>query len=154
MTKSELFAMSDISIFYQYLALGKTITFNNTLANFELTMTPGPYYRVFAKNMNYPEFEPYPYDDMLSVGNILGIIDYLKHQPSTINPHLKEDNLWQEIKTFVWSTVCLNKANYKTRQFLTFSAKSIKIFLVTFLCFFISKYYNNASINCLNTYFE
>ena len=115
MTKEDLLAMSDISTFYQYLALGKTITFNNTLADFELTMSDAPYYRVFARNMNYPEFEPYPYDDMLSVGNILGIIDYLKHQPSSINPHLKEDNMWQEIKTYVGMTVCLNEINYKNR---------------------------------------
>lgn len=115
MTKDDLLAMSDISTFYQYLALGKTITFNNGLADFELTMSKEPYYRVLAKNMNYPEFEPIIYDDMLYVGNILGIIDYLKQQPSTINPHLKEDSMWNEIKTYVGMTVCLNEFNYKKR---------------------------------------
>lgn len=115
MNKEELLAMNDISTFYQYLALGNTITFNNGLADFELTMTKSPYFRVLARNMNYPEFEPYPYDDMLYVGNILGIIDYLKHQPSTINPHLKEDNMWQEIKTLVATTICLNEFNYTNR---------------------------------------
>lgn len=115
MNKEELLAMSDISIFYQYLALGNTITFNNGLADFELTMSASPYFRVLARNMNYPEFEPYVYDDMLYVGNILGIIDYLKHQPSTINSHLKEDNRWNEIKTIVGMTVCLNEFNYKKR---------------------------------------
>lgn len=113
MYKHELFAMNDISIFYQYLALGNKITFNNGLADFELTMSAGPYYRVFVRKMNYPEFEPYVYDDMLYVGNILGIIDYLKHQPSTINPTLKEHNRWLEIKCFVAGALCLNKYNYK-----------------------------------------
>lgn len=115
MNKDDLFLMSDISIFYQYLALGNRITFNNGLADFELTMSKGPYYRVLVKNLNYPEFEPYVYDDMLFVGNILGIIDYLKKQPSKLNPSVKEDNMWNEIKCYVSATILLNKINYKNR---------------------------------------
>lgn len=113
MTKEDLFDIGEIGIFYQYLALGNTITFNNGLTDLELSMnTKSDLMTVVAKNLSYPEFGPMPYDNMLYVGNILGIIDRLKEQPSKYN---KEDNKWNEIKFYVASTICLNKYNYTRR---------------------------------------
>ena len=113
MTKEDLFNIGEIGIFYQYLALGNTITFNNGLTDLELSMnTKSDLMPIVAKNLSYPGFEPMPYDNMLYVGNISGIIDRLKEQPSKLN---KEDNKWNEIKCYVASTVCLNKYNYTRR---------------------------------------
>lgn len=110
LTKDEWLELTDISIFYQYLALGKTITFNNGIADLELKMDlESPFLPIYSKNLNYPDLKPLGYDDMLYLGNILGIIDYLKKQPSTINP--KTDSLWDEIKFNVTSTKLLNKYN-------------------------------------------
>lgn len=110
LTKDEWLEIANISIFYQYLALGKTITFNNGLADLELKMDlENPLLTIYAKNLNYPDLEPFLYDDMLYLGNILGIIEYLKKQPSTINP--ETDNLWNEIKINVASTNMLTKYN-------------------------------------------
>ena len=116
MNKQDLFDIGEIGIFYQYLALGERIKFNNGLTDLEIRMiTDTPYMNVVYKNLSYPEIEEMGYDDMLYVGNILGIIDYLKRQPSTINPNDKCDNMWNQIKCYVAGTVCLNKINSERR---------------------------------------
>lgn len=114
LTKDDLFDMQGVSTFYTYLALGNTIIFNNGLTDLELSMNiTNERLPILAKNLSFPELEPLPYDDILTLGNILGIIDRLKNQPSKFGN--KDSNLWQDIQMEVADIIFLNKINYKER---------------------------------------
>ena len=96
--------LGEISYLYQYLWMDKnnTITFNNGLADLTIRMKDS--YFITVKNGNYPDLGETSYMDMLYPENLMGIIDYLKHQDGR-----GFKNKWEEIKAWVISSRILSK---------------------------------------------
>ena len=96
--------LGEISYLYQYLWMDKnnTITFNNGLADLTIRMKDN--YFITVKNGNYSDLGETSYMDMLYPGNLMWIIDYLKHQDG-----LGFKNKWEEIKAWVISSRILSK---------------------------------------------
>lgn len=107
-TKDDLIDIEEVSIFYQYLYLGMTITFNNGLTNLTLTMDENFYTK--CVNENFPDLPPSNFTDMLTLPYILGVIEILKESKATEFPDTFA-NRWEEIRTITLAQVGLNKAN-------------------------------------------
>lgn len=114
MTEQELLDISEIGVFYTYLALGNSITFFNGLANLELTMDlDSEQYVIKSRNHNFLEVRPLEFTNQLTPGGILAIMDYLKDQPSTLSPKDHNRSQWDDIKIIVAGNLALNKKDWR-----------------------------------------
>ena len=108
-----LFDLEEIPILLQYLYMSydHRITIDNRVTKLELYMTDECY--TLAKNINLPSVPSLDYTEMMTVPNILGIIDQLKHSPAVEYPTYFA-NRWEEIKMITTTNVAQNKINRKS----------------------------------------
>ena len=109
-TTDILFDMEEIIILYQYLYMDENhyITVDNGLTLLEIRMTDNCYFK--AKNLKFPDVPEHSYTDMMTIPNMLGIIEQLKHVPAVEFPTCFT-NRWEEIKTITETNVAQNKMN-------------------------------------------
>jgi hypothetical protein len=109
-TVDTLFDLEEISILYQYLYMDAChkITIDNGLTRLEIRMTDSGYF--MARNLKFSDLPEMSYTDMMTIPNMLGIIDQLKHVPAIEFPTCFT-NRWEEIKTITNTNVAQNKMN-------------------------------------------
>lgn len=109
-TTGTLFDLEEIPILYQYLYMNKDhyITIDNGITKLEIRMTEGCYF--IAKNLRFPDLPGLDYTDMMTIPNMLGIIDQLKRVPAVEFPNCFSSR-WEEIKTITCTNVTQNKMN-------------------------------------------
>ena len=109
-TTDTLFDMEEIPILYQYLYMDEChfITVDNGVTKLEIRMTDGCFFK--AKNLKFPDVPDLNYTDMMTIPNMLGIIDQLKRSPAVESPTCFT-NRWEEIKTITNTNVAQNKMN-------------------------------------------
>ena len=112
-TTETLFDMEEIPIMYQYLYMDENhfITVDNGVTKLEIRMTDGCFFK--AKNLKFPDVPDLNYTDMMTIPNMLGIIDQLKHSPAVEFPTCFT-NRWEEIKTITNTNVAQNKMNRRS----------------------------------------
>lgn len=113
-TTDILFDMEEIPILLQYLYMNEDhyVTVDNGVTKLEIRMTEGCYF--MAKNLNFPDLPDLSYTDMMTIPNMLGIIDQLKHVPPV---EFKNEfkSRWEEIKAITNTNVAQNKMNQRRR---------------------------------------
>ena len=109
-TTEILFDMEEIIVLYQYLYMDENhyITVDNGLTLLEIHMTGSCNFK--AKNLKFPDVPEHSYTDMMTIPNMLGIIEQLKHSPAVEFPTCFT-NRWEEIKTITNTNVAQNKMN-------------------------------------------
>ena len=109
-TTDILFDLEEIPILWQYLYMNEDhyITIDNGVTQLEIRMTENCYFH--AKNLRFPNLPDMSYTDMMTIPNMLGIIDQLKHVPAVEFPTCFT-NRWEEIKTITNTNVAQNKMN-------------------------------------------
>ena len=112
-TTDTLFELEEITILYQYLYIDEShsITIDNGITQLQIRMTDGCYFT--SKNLKFPNVPEMSYTDMMTIPNMLGIIDQLKHIPAVEFPTCFT-NRWEEIKTITATTVGQNKMNQRS----------------------------------------
>ena len=114
MTRDDLIDISEIGIFYAYLALGNSITFFNGLANIELSMDlDSEMYIIKSRNHNFLEVRPLEFTNQLTPGGILSIMNCLKEKPSTLSPKDHNRSEWDDIKVIVAGSLALNRKDWR-----------------------------------------
>lgn len=107
-----LIELEEISVLWQYLYMNEEhfITIDNGLAKLEIRMNENCTFH--AKNLNFPELPGLNYTDMMTIPNMLGIIDQLKHVPAV---EFKDSfkSRWEEVRTIALANVCQNKAKLR-----------------------------------------
>jgi hypothetical protein len=113
-TTDILFELEEIPILWQYLYMNEDhyITVDNGVTQLEIRMTENCYFH--AKNLSFPNLPDMSYTDMMTIPNMLGIIDQLKTVPAVEFPTCF-NNRWEEIKTITNTNVAQNKMNQRTR---------------------------------------
>lgn len=111
-TVDTLFDLEEIPILWQYLYMNEDhyITIDNGVTKLEIRMTENCYFH--AKNLSFPNLPDMAYTDMMTIPNVLGIIDQLKHVPPV---EFKNEfkSRWEEIKTITITNVGQNKFNQR-----------------------------------------
>jgi hypothetical protein len=111
-TVDTLFDLEEISILLQYLYMDEDhyVTVDNGVTKLEIRMTESGYFR--AKNLRFPDLPDLNYTDMMTIPNMLGIIDQLKHVPPV---EFKNEfkSRWEELKTITITNVAQNKMNQR-----------------------------------------
>ena len=109
-----LLGFEDIVILWQYLYMNEAhfITVDNGLTKLEIRMNDNGFYH--AKNLNFPELPDLNYTDMMTIPNMLGIIDQLKNIPPL---EFKNEfkSRWDELKAITLANVGLNKLKMRKR---------------------------------------
>lgn len=105
---STLFDLEDIIILYQYLYMSEEhcIIIDNGLTKLEIRMNEHCYFH--AKNLTFPNVPALDYTDMMTIPNMLGIIDQLKKVPPV---EFKNEfkSRWEELKTITYANIGQNK---------------------------------------------
>lgn len=109
-TTDTLFDLEDIPILWQYLYMDENnyITIDNGVTKLEIRMAANCYFH--AKNLSFPNLPDIAYTDMMTIPNMLGIIEQLKTVPAVEFPTCFT-NRWEEIKTITDTNVAQNKMN-------------------------------------------
>ncbi len=109
-----LFDLEEIPILWQYLYMNENhyITIDNGLTLLEIRMTDSCYFK--AKNLKFPDVPEHSYTDMMTIPNMLGIIDQLKQTQAVEFPGCFPSR-WEEIKTITTTNVAQNKMNQRSR---------------------------------------
>lgn len=111
-TVDTLLELEDIIILWQYLYMSEDhyITVDNGITKLEIRMNEHCYFR--AKNLNFPELPDLSYTDMMTIPNMLGIIDQLKETPPV---EFKNEfkSRWEELRVITLANVCQNKMRQK-----------------------------------------
>ena len=112
-TTDTLFDLEEITTLYQYLYMdeGHSITIDNGVTQLRIRMTDSCYF--ISKNLRFPDVPEISYTDMMTIPNMLGIIDQLKHSPAVEFPTCFT-NRWEEIKTITNTNIGLNKMNRRS----------------------------------------
>ena len=109
-----LLDLEEIPILLQYLYMNEDhrVTVDNGVTKLEIRMTEGCYF--FAKNLRFPDLPDLSYTDMMTIPNMLGIIDQLKHYPPV---EFKNEfkSRWEELRTITSANVVQNKMRQKRR---------------------------------------
>ena len=97
----------NMKLFCQYLYLDENnrIRYFNVMTTLEIRMNDN--YSFKAKNLKFPDIPEMHFDENMSPGNILGIIDVLKEQPAEEYPD-RFSNRWDEVKTITQMQTSLN----------------------------------------------
>jgi hypothetical protein len=113
-TASTLIELEEIPTLWQYLYMSEEhrITINNGITDLEIRMTEGCGFK--AKNLKFPDVPELGYTDMMTIPNMLGIIDQLKNVPAVEFPTCFANRL-EEIKTITITNVAQNKMNQRVR---------------------------------------
>lgn len=113
-TTDFLLDLEEIIILYQYLYLHEShrITIDNGLTQLEIRMTDSGYF--MDKNLKFPDLPEMSYTDMMTIHNMLGIIDQLKNVPP-IEFKNEFKPRWEEIKAITIANVAQNKMRQKAR---------------------------------------
>lgn len=113
-TTDTLFDMEEILILWQYLYMSEdhSITVDNGVTQLEIRMTDSGYFR--AKNIKFPDVPELNYTDMMTIPNMLGIIDQLKHAPP-IEFKNEFKSRWEELEAITNTNVAQNKMNQRLR---------------------------------------
>lgn len=113
-TTETLFDLEEIHILWQYLYMCEDhyVTVDNGITKLEIRMTDNCYFKV--KNLRFPDLPDLNYTDMMTIPNMLGIIDQLKHVPAVEFPTCF-NNRWEELRTIVLTNVAQNKINQRKR---------------------------------------
>lgn len=113
-TTETLFDLEEIPILWQYLYMCEDhyITVDNGITKLEIRMTDNCYFK--AKNLRFPDLPDLNYTDMMTIPNMLGIIDQLKHVPAVEFPTCFS-NRWEELRTIALTNVAQNKMNQRKR---------------------------------------
>lgn len=106
--------MEEIPTLMQYLYMSEhhRITIDNGVTKLEIRMTDGCNFAV--KNLRFPTHPEMNYNDMMTIPNMLGIIEQLKTVPAVEYPTCFA-NRWEEIKTITTTNVAQNKMNQRAR---------------------------------------
>lgn len=111
-TVDTLLAFEEIPILYQYLYMDANhrITVDNGITQLEIRMTDSCYF--LDKNLRFPDLPEMSYTDMMTIPNMLGIIDQLKHVPPVefINEF---ESRWEEIKAITLANVTTNRMRFR-----------------------------------------
>jgi hypothetical protein len=109
-TVDTLFELEEIPILLQYLYMDADhrVIVDNGLTKLELRMTDDCY--VLAKNLNLPVVPELDYTEMMTIPNMIGIIDQLKNVQAVEFPTCFA-NRWEEIKMITMTNVTQNKMN-------------------------------------------
>lgn len=113
-TVDTLVELEEIHILLQYLYMNEDhkVTVDNGVTQLEIRMTDGCYFR--AKNLRFPGVPDLSYTDMMTITNMLGIIDQLKNvPPAEFKNEFK--SRWEEIKAITSVIVTYNKINQRER---------------------------------------
>ncbi len=113
-TVDTLFDLEEIPILWQYLYMSEDhyITIDNGVTKLEIRMTENCYFH--AKNLSFPNLPDMSYTDMMTIPNMLGIIDQLKTVPPVEFPN-EFKSRWEEIKAITNTNVAQNKMNQRER---------------------------------------
>ena len=105
-----LFDMEEIPILYQYLYMDENnyIIVDNGITQLQIRMNDSCYF--ISKNLRFPDVPEISYTDMMTIPNMLGIIDQLRNVPAVEFPTCFT-NRWEEIKTITNTNVAQNKMN-------------------------------------------
>lgn len=105
-----LFDMEEIPILYQYLYMDEnnSIVVDNGVTKLQIRMNDSCYF--ISKNLKFPEVPEMGYTEMMTIPNMLGIIDQLKCVSAVEFPTCFT-NRWEEIKTITNANVAQNKMN-------------------------------------------
>ena len=116
-TTETLFDFEEIPILWQYLYMSEDhyITVDNGVTQQEIRMTDDCCFG--ARNLSFPDLPDLNYTDMMTIPNMFGIIDQLKHVPAVEFPTCF-DNRWEEVRTIVLTNVAQNKMNQRRRGLL------------------------------------
>lgn len=111
-TNDVLFGIEEIPILLQYLYMSDEhfVTVDNGMCKLEIRMRENCTFH--AKNLNFLDLPDLEYTDMMTIPNMLGIIDQLK----TVPPVEFKDyftSRWEEIKTITYTNVTQNKLKFK-----------------------------------------
>lgn len=114
-TTETLFDLEEIHILWQYLYMCEDhyVTVDNGITKLEIRMTDNCYFK--AKNLRFPDLPDLNYTDMMTIPNMLGIIDQLKHVPAVEFPTCFS-NRWEELRTIALTNVAQNKMNQRKRS--------------------------------------
>lgn len=111
-TNDVLIELEEIPILWQYLYMSEKhyITVDNGVAKLEIRMRENCSFR--AKNLNFPDLPDLEYTDMMTIPNMLGIIDQLKNIPPI---EYKETfkSRWEEVRGITLMNVAENKRRLK-----------------------------------------
>ena len=113
-TNDVLIGLEEIPILWQYLYMSEDhfITVDNGLAKLEIRMRENCSFH--AKNLNFPDLPDLEYTDMMTIPNMLGIIDQLKTVPPVEYPDCFKSR-WEEVRSISLTNVSQNKMKYKGR---------------------------------------
>lgn len=111
-TTDTLFDLEEIPILYQYLYMDANhyITVDNSITKLEIRMNDHCYF--LSKNLKFPDLPEMNYTDMMTIPNMLGIIDQLKTVPPVEFPN-EFKSRWEEIKAITNTNVAQNKMNWR-----------------------------------------
>ena len=113
-TTDVLIELEEIPILWQYLYMSDEhyITIDNGIAKLEIRMRENCSFH--AKNLNFPDLPDLEYTDMMTIPNMLGIIDQLKNVPAV---EFKEyfKSRWDEVRNITLGNVAQNKMKFKGR---------------------------------------
>lgn len=111
-TTDVLFDLEEIPILLQYLYMSEDhyVTVDNGITKLEIRMTDSCYFK--ARNLRFPDLPDLNYTDMMTIPNIFGIIDQLKHSPPV---EFKNEfkSRWEELKAITITNVTQNKMNQR-----------------------------------------
>lgn len=113
-TVDTLFELEEIPILLQYLYMNEDhyISVDNGVTKLEIRMTKNCYFH--AKNLSFPNLPDMSYTDMMTIPNMIGIIDQLKNVPAVEYPTCFA-NRWEEIKAITNTNAAQNKMNQRGR---------------------------------------
>ena len=113
-TNDVLFSLEEIPILWQYLYMSEDhyITVDNGVAKLEIRMRENCSFH--TKNLNFPDLPDLEYTDMMTVPNMLGIIDQLKTVPPVEYPDCFK-NRWDEVRSITLTNASQNKMKFKGR---------------------------------------
>ena len=111
-TNDVLIELEEIPILWQYLYMSEKhyITVDNGVAKLEIRMRENCSFR--AKNLNFPDLPDLEYTDMMTIPNMLGIIDQLKNIPP-IEYKDAFKSRWEEVRGITLMNVAENKRRMK-----------------------------------------
>lgn len=113
-TNNVLFGLEEIPILWQYLYMSEDhfITVDNGVAKLEIRMRDNCSFH--AKNLNFPDLPDLEYTDMMTIPNMLGIIDQLKNVSAVEFKDCFKDR-WEEIRSITLGNLVHNKMKFKGR---------------------------------------
>lgn len=106
-----LLELEEIPILLQYLYMDEEncITVDNGMTEIKIRMTENCDFR--ANNLSFSDLPAMNYTEMMTISNMLGIIEQLKNVPPV---EIKSfSSRWEEIRSITLATVAQNKMNWR-----------------------------------------